>query len=163
MPRHLILLRHGKASDERSGGDHNRPLTETGVADAAELRGRLAELDLVPGRILMSDSLRTVETARGIGYTPDEQRCLSLPELYLATAPEIVDAIRNYGGDVSILVVVGHNPGLQTLVQSVDPRVSRVRPGSALVCSVDARLPWHRFSPEAAHALRFLVPGRYSE
>lgn len=163
MQRHLILLRHGKASDERSDGDHDRPLSEIGLGDISELHERLLHQGLEPDRVLSSDSRRTLETARRIGCRQDDERCFSLPQLYLAPAAELVDSIRSYGDRAKVLVIIGHNPGIETLIQTIDPRISKVRPGSALVCAVDARLPWHRFSPEAAHALHFLVPGRYSE
>jgi phosphohistidine phosphatase len=162
MPRHLILIRHGKADQSRAGGDHERALQKTGAKDVAELRSRLGERGLLPDLILCSDSRRTIETASGIADATTNESILSLKQLYLASTATIIEAVREYGGSAEVLAVVAHNPAIETLTQLISPGIDRVRPGSALICELEVPDGWHRFTPEAIGLKDFLEPSRYS-
>lgn len=140
--RELILLRHAHAEPIAPGqADLDRPLSQTGLAEA-EAAGRwLAENGLVPDRVLCSPSRRTRETLEAvlaaIGYV--DQR---LDEhIYDATPGTLAD-IADSNRDAQRLMMVGHNPGFERLAallhsgQSGDYR--GMPPGGIAVLSLPA-------------------------
>jgi len=111
--RELILLRHAEAQELCDGEtDRDRRLTERGH-DEAVAKGRwLADHKLSIDRVLCSPARRTLQTAE-----------LALPNLPITEAPEIygaelVDLITliDENKEVTTLVLVGHNPGIEQLV-----------------------------------------------
>ncbi len=113
--RELILLRHAHAEPSAPGqADLDRPLSQTGLAEA-EAAGRwLAEHGLAPDRVLCSPARRTRETLEAVlaavGYV--DQR---LDErIYDATAGTLAD-IADGHRDAQRLMMVGHNPGFEHL------------------------------------------------
>lgn len=114
----LLVLRHAKSSWDDAGlKDHDRPLSPRGARDAPRMGRLLAERELVPDRILSSTAVRAVSTAELVaaacGTSPPIE---TLDSLYLAAPGDYLDAVRASAGDAERLMVVGHNPGLTTLV-----------------------------------------------
>ncbi|MAC75483.1 MAG: phosphohistidine phosphatase [Phycisphaerae bacterium] len=121
MPRQsieLLLLRHAKSSWADEGmADHDRPLNARGIAAASRMGRLCRELDLVPDRILTSDACRTRETVAGLTEASGfDGSTTSTPTLYLASPESILETVRELGGDARRLLVVAHNPGMQTLM-----------------------------------------------
>ncbi|MFQ5528840.1 MAG: histidine phosphatase family protein, partial [Gemmatimonadota bacterium] len=56
-----------------------------------------------------------------------------LSELYLAGPHDYINTVRRVGGDADSLMVVGHNPGLELLVQMMTGDWERM-PTAALAC-----------------------------
>ncbi len=113
--RRLVLLRHAKSSwDDLSQSDHARPLNARGQRAAAQLRETFAALGLIPDRVLCSTATRTRETwdllAAGLGQRAPTARYLE--ELYLAEPEKLLALVRQEGGTVPTLLVIGHNDGL---------------------------------------------------
>lgn len=111
--RRLLLLRHAKAEP---GGpdqdDHDRALTERGLADAALLARYLKAQGYHPARILCSTSLRTRQTvAPVLRETPAPIDYLET--LYHAPPGRIVALAQDAADGEDVLLVVGHNPGLE--------------------------------------------------
>jgi phosphohistidine phosphatase len=129
-------LRHAKAEHTDGVRDEDRELTKRGRR-AAERTGELLS-DRLPDRILSSSSLRTRETverfSKGGHYRGPVEY---LDTLYLAEPAAYLAAVRLHGGDAERLLLVGHNPGLETLVTRLTgERVSL--PTAALVeCTLD--------------------------
>jgi phosphohistidine phosphatase len=111
--RRLILFRHAKAEP---GGpeldDHDRALTERGIADAAAMAAYIRHKAYVPGRILCSTAVRTRQTVEPLlKEFPLPVEWLSA--LYLAPAGKIVALAQDADASDSVLMLVGHNPGLE--------------------------------------------------
>lgn len=117
--RRLILLRHAKTeTDAPSGKDHDRRLEERGRSDAAAIAGWLAQHDLLPGQVLVSTATRTRQTwdiLAGLFPARSEPQVEHLPELYSASASQLLQAIHEVSAGIDRLMLVGHNPGLQEL------------------------------------------------
>ncbi|HLT45004.1 MAG TPA: histidine phosphatase family protein [Luteimonas sp.] len=113
--RELILLRHAHALPATPGqADLDRALSPEGLAEA-EAAGRwLAENGLVPDCVLCSPARRTRETLEAVlgvvGYV--DQRLE--PAIYGAS-PGTLIALADGHGDAERLLLIGHNPGLETL------------------------------------------------
>ena len=118
MPRQLLILRHAKSSWADEGlDDWQRPLNDRGERDAPRMGTLLRELDLLPDLIVTSDAVRAETTARvaakAAGY---EGRIVLSPELYHASPQAIVDVLRTLPDSARSVMIVGHNPGLEDLV-----------------------------------------------
>jgi phosphohistidine phosphatase len=119
--RKVILLRHAKSSwDDPAMDDHDRPLNKRGKA-AAPLIGRwLAERRHVPDTVLCSSSERTRQTVERIRKIMPK-----LPEpvvertLYHASPNEMRDRLAKLPVDCKTVMLVGHNPGLGSLVRKM--------------------------------------------
>ncbi len=130
----LLILRHAKSSwDDESLSDHDRPLNKRGTR-AAHRMGRLLEEEaLWPDLILSSTAERAATTTLRVteagGFGGD---ILYLRELYGAGPHDYIDAVSEFGGAAGCVMVVGHNPGLEMLVQALTGEYQRM-PTAALV------------------------------
>jgi phosphohistidine phosphatase len=132
----LILLRHGEAeAGSETGGDFGRRLTGRGREASAAVASALADVGLIPDLALVSAAVRTRETwAAMSGLLPGCE--VRFEEgLYLAEAPEMQRQVRSAGA-ASVVLLVGHNPGLQELAEALmaeasgpSDTLSRIRSG----------------------------------
>jgi len=115
--KYLYILRHSKAGQTNKSiiDDHERPLTQKG-RDLCERIGKyFRSFDNLPELVLCSTSTRTKETSEltlqcfDQGIPPTEY----ISNLYLASAYEVFDRIRSVDNNLSSVLIVGHNPGLQ--------------------------------------------------
>lgn len=112
--RQLFILRHAKSSWEDPGlDDHERPLAPRGRQAVKVLAEHLRICGIRPALVLCSSSRRTLETLEGVA---PEGRQLIEPELYSASGPELHERLRRVPADVESVMVVGHNPAMQTIV-----------------------------------------------
>jgi phosphohistidine phosphatase len=112
----LILLRHGDAErDSESGDDFDRRLSDRGREESARMGETLAELGLVPDLVLASGAERTRETWTALAAAFPAARVEFEDELYLAEPERVRRAIDQASDGCGVLMIVGHNPGLQEL------------------------------------------------
>ena len=113
MKREIILLRHAHAE---SGGaaaqDKQRGLSPRGVAEAQSAGQWLRVQSALPTRVLCSPATRAQET---LEHALGELEVQIEPRIYDATAGEL-DALIDENADAQCLLMVGHNPGFETLV-----------------------------------------------
>jgi phosphohistidine phosphatase len=116
--KRIAVLRHAKSSwDDPALDDFDRPLNDRGWKAARrigrELRNRGLGLDLV----LASTATRVRETLEGL----QEKFELSAPiqfeqRIYLASEATLLALIRDLPDETESVLLVGHNPGLQSLL-----------------------------------------------
>lgn len=130
----VILLRHG-TSPTGFGRDRERPLGE-GVA--VELRSRAGA---IAGRgavtALVSSARRTAETADAVLDALVVERREDLDVLYDADAATIRAAADGaISAGASVVLVVGHNPGISAAAYELSGGRSAdiMRPGDAVIC-----------------------------
>ena len=114
----LLLVRHAKSDWSHHGlDDHERPLNRRGKRDAPEMGRRLAERGVAPDVILSSDAVRARTTAEliaeAIGF--GASRVITDERLYAASADEVLRVVGELDGDLSVAIVVGHNPEMASL------------------------------------------------
>jgi phosphohistidine phosphatase len=115
----LLVLRHAKSSwSEPARDDHERPLNPRGRRDAPRMGELVREYGLIPDLVISSDAVRARETAEAMaeaaGY-PGE--ILLDPSLYLASPADILARLRAVPENAGTVLIVGHNPGLEQLVE----------------------------------------------
>lgn len=138
----LWLLRHARArsaaADEK---DEDRPLADSGRETARKLGEWIRESGLdVPSTVRVSPSVRTRETARLTldGLEGPEQ--VVEPALWDALEEDLIGVLQKQQKADSLLLV-GHNPGFEWLVQWLTnqrPRLG-IQPGTLVI--IDADMP----------------------
>jgi phosphohistidine phosphatase len=116
----LYLLRHFKSSwKDKDLEDFDRPLGKRGRRAAELMAGYVARNGIVPTQILCSPSRRTRETLDRMldsfgGTVPTRFE----KGVYLADASVLLRRLRRLGDTASVMII-GHNPGLETLAGSL--------------------------------------------
>ncbi len=129
----LLVFRHAKSSwGDETQDDHDRPLNKRGNTTAPLMGQWIAEQNAVPALILSSTANRAVSTvkkaAEAMGY---EGEILYDQRLYLASPSTYLQVVRSYAKSHACVMIVGHNPGLETLVRTLTG-VHRAMPTAAL-------------------------------
>ena len=119
--KRLVFLRHAKAAPAAPGlDDRDRVLAERGRADAIRMGQYLREEDCVPALVLCSSAARTRQTLElvipQLGARPKVQ---IVDALYLARWVSIFNLVRQVESTAEIMMVVGHNPGLEECVKKL--------------------------------------------
>lgn len=116
MPHQLYLLRHAKASrDDPSIPDHERPLSKRGEKAAAAMHRMMLSYGVVPDLVLVSDARRTLDTLKSLRPWKKPPMIEATEALYLASAAQILEVLHKVSDSVRIILLIGHNPGLQEL------------------------------------------------
>lgn len=110
--RTLVLMRHAKSDYPDGVPDHDRPLADRGIREAA-LAGRWLR-DSVPAidAVLCSSAARTRQTLERIGI---EAPVSFLDRLYDTTPGTMIAEINLVGAAVQTLLVVGHEPTVSSV------------------------------------------------
>lgn len=151
----LLVLRHAKAErEDASTTDHDRPLTRKGRKAARRMGELLKEKHLLPDLVLTSTAERarsTAElTAREAGYQPSVEL---VAELYLAEPPAYLDALRRLGKDAERVLVVGHNPGIETLIFRLTGRAEHMPTAALAECELPIS-SWNELDAELRGTLQ---------
>jgi phosphohistidine phosphatase len=164
--KQLFVLRHAKSSwDDPAIGDHDRPLTARGRRAAGSLARHISATGIEPSLVLCSSSRRTRETLDGIRV--GGQHVIE-PELYGASGEQLLERLRRVPDSVDSVMLVGHNPGVQTLVlrlaandsAAADPHLSQVQdkfPTGALATLTFAGA-WSALAPGCARLTTYVRP-----
>ena len=129
----LILVRHAKSSWAESGtADYDRPLNDRGKRDAPQLGELLAKRGLHPDLIVSSSAKRARKTAKKmLAASGLDVELRLVDELYLAPPKKYANVLRQLPDTVNQVLAVGHNPGLEELVESLTGRQQQM-PTAAL-------------------------------
>lgn len=113
--RELILLRHAHAEAAANGQDDvDRPLSRQGQAEAEAAGNWLKSNGYLPDRVVCSSARRARETLEQVlsvvGYVEQRQE----PRIYEATPGDLM-AVADEHKELSRVLLIGHNPGLEQL------------------------------------------------
>ena len=117
----LLILRHAKSSWKNAGlADHDRPLNKRGQRDAPRMGQLLRGEGLIPDLILSSTARRALDTAEAAAETSGfEGDIESRPDFYMAGPEAYLRALRGLSDDYGCVLVIGHNPGLEELLETL--------------------------------------------
>lgn len=148
--KRLFLLRHAKSSwDDPHLADFDRPLNTRGLR-AAPLMGRfIRERKLRPDLVLCSPAERARHTAALL----IEAAGLSVPlrydeRIYEATAARLAEVVSQADEGAASLLLVGHNPGLEELLEFLTGETRRM-PTAALACLELDTDKWAKLAPRS--------------
>ncbi|MBN1665829.1 MAG: histidine phosphatase family protein [Anaerolineales bacterium] len=155
--RTLLLLRHAKSSwKEPALADYERPLSRRGRRDAPRMGALLVEMGLEPEWICCSSAKRARQTAEAVMDACRYDGEIEYREdLYHAGLGDFLEAIRDLPADCTRVLLIGHNPGLEELLDWLTDE-SEWLPTAALAqieLNLDA---WQDLLPETQGRLRGL-------
>jgi phosphohistidine phosphatase len=166
----LILLRHAKAvAGTTLGSDFDRALAPRGVQAARAVGAAMRQAGLAPDVVLVSPALRTQQTLEALEAADlweERPNIDTIPAFYMATHRQIRDQLRSLPETVRSALVIGHNPGLQDLAQSLaggaagTPDLARLAEDfpTAALAEFLVNTPWHRLDGGTATLQKFLLP-----
>ncbi len=143
----LLLMRHAKSSwKDNKLADHERPLKKRGYKDAVNIAKVLKKKELIPEMIISSSAVRAVETAKSlIEKTNFSGEFIIQDVLYMAEPATYIEKISLTPQAINRLLVVGHNPGLESLVQILGDKIDSM-PSGALAVIVLPIQSWSELS-----------------
>lgn len=117
----LLVLRHAKSSwKDNNLADHDRPLNKRGKRDAPRMGALLVKQDLVPDVIISSTAKRAATTAKAVAMSCDYGGEIQYTRrLYGAWPDDYIELLNELDSDDSQVMVVGHNPGIEDLVEEL--------------------------------------------
>jgi phosphohistidine phosphatase len=164
--KQLFVLRHAKSSwDDPALADHDRPLAERGRRAVKTLAQHLSTNGVAPALVLCSSSRRTRETLDGLRLGGEH---VIEPDLYGASCQDVLERLHRVPEEIRSVMVVGHNPTLQTLVLrladgdaaatgSALAEVRRKFPTGALA-TLTFDCAWTELSPRSARLAEYVRP-----
>ncbi len=155
--KQLLLLRHGKSDWNTHCSDFERPLKKRGKRNAKEMglwfrrgfrrgfRGGLKEGDreqrLFPDILICSPAKRALNTAEEFSKAIDYPTELIRTDdrIYDAEVMDLLQVISEVGGAHSCILLVGHNPGLDELLEFFVPDIKipddgKLLPTATMAC-----------------------------
>lgn len=128
--------------------DHERPLNKRGKHDAPRMGKLLAREELTPDLIITSSAERALATAEMAAlHSGCEQELVVTRDLYHADPEGYLAVLREKGDPHNRVLVVGHNPGIEALLEDLTGSYQRM-PTAALA---QVELPidsWADFTDE---------------
>lgn len=114
-------MRHAKSSWAQANlADHDRPLKKRGKMDAPRMGELLLDEDLVPDLIISSSAKRAVATAKAAAEACDYAgEILVTRNFYQADPDTYIDELQGTTNQVSAVMVVGHNPGMEEFLEEL--------------------------------------------
>ena len=120
MSYYLYIMRHAKS--DWSGpqtSDFERPINGRGRRNAVRVGQWMSDNDYIPQRIISSPAARAKETIELVTAQItkfNHEDLIYQDELYLAGFTQLIEIINTYQNDVQSLMLIGHNPGIENLV-----------------------------------------------
>jgi phosphohistidine phosphatase len=167
-PRLIYLLRHAKSSwDDPSLTDKERPLAPRGRRAGEVMCDYLQLADVEPDLVLCSPSLRTRQTLESVRPAIGSRVMVKVePMLYHGGVPDLTERLRRLPDKIGKVLLVGHNPSLQSLAISLSAggdhgALSRIKtkyPTAGLALLVLERGHWAELGPGTCALHSFVVP-----
>jgi phosphohistidine phosphatase len=134
--RTLVILRHAKSEWPDGVPDDRRPLAKRGQRNAPAagrwLRDQVGRVDLA----VCSPAVRARQTweLAGAELSP-APRLVEDERVYAAPVDTLLSVVQEFPDDAATAVLVGHNPGLQDLVELLSGEVCELKTSALAVLS----------------------------
>lgn len=162
MAKQLLLLRHGKSDWHIETDDFSRPLKKRGKKAAEKIGEWLQGRQLTPDWIVSSPAVRTLKTAEKVCKALEiKKSTIHLDErLYEAGLESFYQVLADCPGYAQRILLVGHNPGLESLLLSLVPNLSRPEDGkllaTATLAQIDLPDEWSGLQPASGQLLNLI-------
>jgi phosphohistidine phosphatase len=137
----LLIMRHAKSSwKETEIADHKRPLKKRGLKEAAYIGKVLKNKELIPDKIMSSNAVRAADTAAIVADKCGFKKEIEYTDkLYMAESGAILELIHAQPDSIKTLMVIGHNPGMEALVQVLSRKVESLSTASVAYFQADIK------------------------
>lgn len=156
----LLVLRHAKSSWKKTGvSDHSRPLNSRGKKAAPRMGQMLFEEDFVPDVILSSTARRARDTADSVAEASGfEGEVVYLENFYQAWPSDYLDELRNLSDEINTAMIVGHNPGMEMLLEMLTGEDERFPTAAIALIQLPIK-NWAQLTDETeGEMLKFWLP-----
>lgn len=116
----VYLLRHAKSDwSEATLKDHDRPLNDRGRDAAPKMAAYMKSKRYKPDLVLCSTARRTVETYDLVKDVLGDAKVKFEESLYLAEDRKLFERLHWLDDDVSSVMFIGHNPGMEQFANAL--------------------------------------------
>ena len=158
----LLLVRHAKSSTgDFSMADFDRPLSERGKKDAAEMAQKLFKNNITIDTFVSSPAKRAKKTCKyfcdayGSGY----DNIHYIDKLYLAPWEVFTEVISGFPGSYNHVALFSHNNGITEFANMLCNNVNIDEMPTCYVFAVEADITdWKDFNPAKKNFLFFTHP-----
>ena len=144
----LLLVRHAKAVHDLSYSDFERPLKKSGMQDAIMMSERLNSELISPQILVTSPSIRTQSTADILSEHLELPKPKENSKIYDASQKTLLTIINQFSDDYDFIGLVGHNPGINQLLEYYTGDSREVSPSAIALITFEID-KWE----EASHGL----------
>lgn len=145
--------------------DFDRPLSKRGQRDAPRMGEWMQQQGYRPQRVICSPAVRTRQTVMHVVMSVDypESDIIYEPMIYEAGLRDLLTALDRYSDDADTVLLIGHNPGLDELVNYLADRAPpRSASGKLMTTAAIAVLYIHqpkwRFEKSCAELVEIMRP-----
>ncbi len=167
--KRLLIMRHGKSNANKPGQeDIKRALSAKGHSAILEVANWMLNNSILPEIVLISKAQRTSETWQLIKNVIGKKPIIHSQEaLYLAGANEILAQLSKINNNHNTALLIGHNPGLDILAQTLTGKGSNGAaaknlqkgfPTAAMAIFKLKGNSWQNLTSDGAELLTFLLP-----
>jgi phosphohistidine phosphatase len=134
----LLIMRHAKSCWKNSDlSDHERPLKKRGKNDAKRMGKLLKSKKIIPDLIICSTAVRAQKTADHLIESMKYKKEIVFTDaLYMAEPKDILSAIIDHAKNQKTVLVIGHNPGSEALLQILTEKVESLPTASIAYITV---------------------------
>lgn len=115
----LFIMRHAKSDWSAAASDFERPLNKRGIRSAEKMGLWLARQDIIPGLAVSSPATRAEQTTRivckQLGMKVKD--IIRDERIYEGSLDDLLTVVTEYGSKEKHMLLTGHNPGLDKLVE----------------------------------------------
>jgi phosphohistidine phosphatase len=154
----LLILRHAKSGrkNDPAIADHDRPLEPRGERESVKAGRFLRRRNLVPDLILSSTARRAQQTAEKAAKASGYKGEIRLRKgLYPAGAKGYIKYLRKLPKKYDRVVLVGHNPGLERLIEKLTRKQEEFPTGAIAQLELPIKR-WKEFSSNKKYPLVLL-------
>lgn len=152
MPFTLYLLRHADALDKSSNQtDLERQLSARGINEAEGVGTFLKAKKIYLNRLLCSHAIRAQHTAQIIANKIElpTHRLELNQRIYHSNSDEIIRVIRGLSDTDNEVALVGHNPTISTLANSLSLQTIEYFTTATIACFTFEFKTWKDIKPKA--------------
>lgn len=154
----LSVLRHPKQDEISSSDDFFTPLSTKGIEDAKIISTKLLEKNIIPDLIVSSPSLRTETTSMILAQQLDIKKNILYNEvLYQGYLDELIEELTFTFHTIDSLLIVGHNPLLENLINAFVPFKQSLEMGMLIQIQFDTN-SWVDIGSHNANILEIIKP-----
>ena len=136
--KNLLVMRHAKSDwSDTSLSDFNRPLNNRGRKAAPFMGNELLKRDKKPDLIMSSPAERAKSTAEKVASAVGYKTSIQFEEdFYFGYIDEIIEAVKQCNQQQNRVLIIGHNPTLESLVASLTGNNDYLRMPTAAIASI---------------------------
>lgn len=163
MKRQLLILRHAKSDWNTNVADFDRPLNKRGKRNARQMGICIQQQRLHPDYIISSPAKRAVQTIKRVvdNSTIDAALIHYVDDIYLADLSTLLASLASVPRQAKLVLLVGHNPGLDELVEYLAGKVNHRTPDGKLMTTaalahLEMPVNWTTLKPDCGRLIALL-------